>query len=243
MRSLRLLLCGSLVAAAGCGRTKVVSLDPEASAQPPAAEVVVSANTPDPDLTPSPGGAFTFPDDRGGRLLAALLPPAEPARLPPDPAAGPRPRRAPESLEQPDLPLPPVAARLPGAPLPKPVDLRPRALADGTPFENFRAAPAPPQSPELPPGALARLPSLDVSSPVPLPPLAKPVTDRPPLDDPTADFSAASVTARAPRMRAAPAPFARVDLPDPFANADPALRRPPSEDAPPLTRTPQTPRR
>ena len=94
--------------------------------------------------------------------------------------------------------------------------MRPRALADAAPLTYLHDDPVVPQRPELPPTVLVRQASRNANEPVALPPHAKPLADRAPLDDPTAEFSAQWVVAHQPAMRSTPVPFTRINLPDPF---------------------------
>src|SRR5438552_6594773 len=86
------LVAGLLLALAGCGR-RVVSMPPAADAA--AGELAVD------DSPEQAKEAFPFPEDRGGRLLAELLPPRE--TLPPlnaDRPSGPLPLRAARPIER-----------------------------------------------------------------------------------------------------------------------------------------------
>jgi hypothetical protein len=64
-----------------------------------------------------------------------------------------------------------------------------------------------------------RVSSTDVNLLPPLPLLANPGSDRASLEDPTADDSLKSALSAAPPIRSNPAPFQRLNLPDPFENA------------------------
>jgi hypothetical protein len=63
-----------------------------------------------------------------------------------------------------------------------------------------------------------RAASPDVNQPIPLPILAQPVSDRAPLDDPTADASTAAATSAPIPPRTRKAPFVKRTLPDPYDN-------------------------
>jgi hypothetical protein len=95
----------------------------------------------------------------------------------------------------------------------------PRPLPDGPPLDYLaKASPTPgvppmPATPPVPEASTAR----DV--PVPLPVMAKRQPDRASLDDPTATFSTALVTAAAAPTRSGPAEFLPLSRPDPFENA------------------------
>jgi hypothetical protein len=190
------------------------------------------------------GPGSSAPLDRGGKLVARLLEPtdavlAAEARR----ARGPRDLPAAPSLEAPQLPLPPYTGELPRLPAPSGgASPRPGSLGEGTPLDRYRADPPPPAAPQLPAAGLVRLPSPDLNRPVPLPILAGPVTDRAPLTDPTPDVSLAAVLAEPVPVRTTPAPFVRLNLPDPFEHAQAArLRTPPEEDPHPPVTFPQPP--
>jgi hypothetical protein len=57
-----------------------------------------------------------------------------------------------------------------------------------------------------------------VNQPIPLPILAQPVSSRAPLDDATAEASRNAALATSPPARSTPAPFLKIDLPNPFEN-------------------------
>jgi hypothetical protein len=91
----------------------------------------------------------------------------------------------------------------------------------------------------MPAGLPPRVASADVSRPPPLPLTPRPSPDRASLEDPTAEFSALQAVAAPPPARTTPAPFLRVNVPDPFENAAAVrLRTPPAED--PTTDIPAT---
>jgi hypothetical protein len=161
--------------------------------------------------------AFAFPEDQGGKLLADLLPP--PHRDPPRSMKGsPRSRHAapPRALEHPELApalgLPPLPRARVG---PGPAMSRPRPLLDeALPIETgLRALP---EQPNVSGGPGIRLPSPDVSEPIPLPLFAQPQPDRAPLEDPSTEASTAAALAEGPPARSTPVPFLRLSLPDPF---------------------------
>src|SRR5207302_661669 len=73
-----------------------------------------------------------------------------------------------------------------------------------------------PKQPELPTKPLIRLPSLDVNTPLPIPILAKPATDRAPLGEPGFEASLDAALKRWTPTRDRPVPFVPINLPDPF---------------------------
>lgn len=192
------------------------------------------------------GGAaedgFPFPEDRGGRLLARLLPPRDAAPATIEAPAEPRRLPPPAPLAEPTLPLPPGQAPPPRLLPTPPRPSRPGPLP-GEPLPSAVGQLPLPASPALAVGERVRLPAEDVTRPVPLPVLAQPVPDRAPLDDPTAEASTAAVRATPPTERAGPVPFQRLNLPDPFEHR--RLLRPlpmPEEEPAPPAAAPRLPR-
>jgi hypothetical protein len=212
----RLLLLVSVLAAgyltvtlAGCARP----IAPAADEGPGAVRVARGQQS------ESEPGAFVFPSDRGGELLAELLPPAH--RDPPRPARGSvrSPHAAPpRGLEHPEVA---AAAGLPSLPRARldsrPAVSRPRPLLD-EPLPNEPGLRGLPEEPVVPPGQRLRLPSPDAALPVPLPLFAQPQPDRASFDDPTNAAAAAAALVETPPPRTAPAPFLRLSLPEPFEN-------------------------
>jgi hypothetical protein len=95
---------------------------------------------------------------------------------------------------------------------------KPRPLPEELPILRGRLEPIMPQARILPAGDRVRLPSVDARQPLPLPILAHPIIDRAPLDDVTSDASQAAALAAPPPVRTAPAPFIKMNLPNPFEN-------------------------
>jgi hypothetical protein len=77
---------------------------------------------------------------------------------------------------------------------------------------------------------------------VALPILARPVSDRASLEDPTGDASTAAALAATLPRRVIPAPFLRLSLPEPFEFRRPLTLAVPAEATDPRTSTPQTPK-
>jgi hypothetical protein len=184
---------------------------------------------------------FRFPDDKGGQMLAKVLPPADKIPLTDDGGSS-KPKRLPGSaaLEHPSVPLGPNQGQVPRLPATrKGPPLRPRPLPDDLPLSGMR--PEPPQEAQFPAGDRVRLPGPDVNQPAPLPLLAVPAPDRT-TDDPTADFSSAAAQSASVPVRTAPAPFVKLSLPDPFENRDVIrLRQTPPEKDEPVSATPKPP--
>ena len=218
------------------------------SPAPPAAAIAPAVVDPDGEPTkgnqsikqiamaePAPvadGGAFAFPDDAGGKALAKTLPPTVPPAMPASTPVAPREPKLPDFLVAPAPPLPDAASSPPRLALAPTREPRPVPLPDRVPLDLGGVIPDLPTRPELVTGSLTRTEGRDVSQPAALPPLSpKPVADRAPLTDPTAEFTAASVISPTLPLRTEPTGFVRINLPDPFENTDAAkVRTPVAED-------------
>jgi hypothetical protein len=185
--------------------------------------------------------AFRFPDDAAGKLVQKALTPGV-QEAPADHAA-PRRRSSPLGVEEPPLSLPTTLALVPRLPQERfEQKLRPRLVLEET-LDGLGEV-ARPRSAPMPEGERIRQPREDVTVPAPLPVLAVPLTDRAPLDDPTADASAEAALRAAMPLRQRPVPFQKTNLPDPFENRN-AVKPPPlpREDAVPGHTTPPRPSR
>jgi hypothetical protein len=218
----------ALLAGAGCGK-------PGASSNPANALVVV-ANANDSsaddkpagpaakDQTPSPTiGGFKFPDDDGGKLLSKLLQPkAHAASGLMVPRSGRIEHPLPPSIARPEVPVAASSAAPPRLPGPARTEARPVPLPDRAPIELGPRVVSVPQRPIMPEGALTKIPARDVKVPAEVPILARPTTTRASLDDPTGEFTALSILSDKLPLRATPAPFMKVNLPDPTENVEAA---------------------
>ncbi len=188
----------------------------------------------DPAAAPSAG-------DRGTKLVAERLKPSEAAFS----AQGGGPSRKPgvASLEDPQVPLPTLAGGSPRPPERSPgKGPQPGPVPEELPLARHRADPELPHRVELPSAGLVRLPALDLNAPALLPILATPQADRAPLTDPAPGLSAAAVVAEAIPLRTDPAPFVRLNLPDPFEHSQAVrLRNPVEENPTPPIVTPRSP--
>ncbi len=190
---------------------------------------------------PQAPAAAPSPGDRGTKLVAELLKPSEEAFG----LKGRAPQRKSglASLEDPLVPLPPLSGGTPRPPESSAGKaLRPGPVAEELPLSRYRNDPNAPHRPELPSLGTVRLPPIDLDAPVPLPILAVPQPDRAALTDPAPGLSAAAVLAEAIPLRTAPAPFVRLNLPDPFEHSQAIRLRNlfEEEPTPPIT-TPRTP--
>ena len=167
---------------------------------------------------PPPPATFEFADDTGGKILSRILPPSEPARMPADAKTGPLARTRPTGLERPDVPTNPPVRALPKLPPATRSSLRPHLPAEKDPLAGIGNEVAVPRRPELPESGLIRTPSRDVNLPIDLPIQSRYTADRAPLDDPTAEFSLEKAISRPQPLRETPAPFVRINLPEPFEN-------------------------
>lgn len=183
------------------------------------------------------------PADGATRLVQEFLKPSEQSL---DEASarerGKRELSAAAFLERPALTLPAFTgdvARLPLRTGEKAV--RPLPLVEQAHQLGEGAGPQPPQQKMKTLGPV-RWPSPDVSEPPPLPVLAKPSADRVPVSDPAPETSVAAALAGRPPLRTTPAPFVRVNLPDPFEHSlTGRLLSPPAELPGPPVAPPRTP--
>jgi hypothetical protein len=224
MRMRFLLAAMAGVALTSCGRSPsppaVVSVPAVAPDKPDPANPAPALPATKADPAPAAdGGSFAFPDDTGGKALAKMLTPATPPPMPASAPPRPRDRKLPAFLDAPEPPLPDAANTPPQLALPPIQGVRPTALPERVPPDLGGSTAELPSRPETPAGALVRTPARDVSAPATLSILSsKPVLDRAPLTDPTAEFTAKSVISPSLPLRTVPAGFIRINLPDPFEN-------------------------
>jgi hypothetical protein len=181
--------------------------------------------------------AFAYPGDQAGKMLAELLPPhrqeiASSAYL----LTSPR-RPAPDlALDRPELSLPPNLADLPEPKVETPAQpLRPHMVAAEPPLEWARSQPSAPARQELPAAARVRLDTPRFHESLALPAVVQYAADRGSLADPTGDLSRVIALFAVPPARTTPAPFVRMDLPDPFERKkEVKLTKPPDESKVPL---------
>jgi hypothetical protein len=217
-RTIVLISIGIAVGISSCKPSRNAALEVKAVAaanpEPAPAEPVPAE--PAPELPQSPTEPFKFPEDWGGRLLERTLPPSIALHSVREGARGPLPRKIPALVEQPEVVLAPPPLQVPTLANAGQKPLRPRPLTDAFPLQANLDEPQIPDRPQLTAGALSgqRAPNV-AESPV-LPTLAKPVPGRASLEDPTGDYSNEQAIARELPLRTKPAPFQRVDLPEPF---------------------------
>jgi hypothetical protein len=234
----------------GCGKSdvagdpsKLVVASEEQPAEPMKNPQPVGKDAPKTIPAPAAGNQYQFPDDEGGKILGKTLPPAAPARLPPPSPQQPIERKLPPSLSNPEVPFSNDVGPLPRLPQIHPAAPKPTPLPDRVPFEMSRIFPDLPAKLVMPEGALTKIEAPDLRRPVDLPILARPTPDRASLEDPTADYSTSSVSAAALPLRQTTAPFVKVNLPDPFENAEAAKSRTPLTENPvSVLGTPQLPK-
>jgi hypothetical protein len=131
---------------------------------------------------------------------------------------------------------------LPRLPASKGRPLRPRLTLEES-LDDVAALVALPQSLSLPAGERVRAPSPDVNQPLPLPVLARPVSDRAPVEDVTGEASAAAALAATMPQRTTPAPFLKLSVPDPYEHRRPLGLPVPPEQTMPEAGSPTAPKK
>jgi hypothetical protein len=217
------MMCGLVVGLAGCGgkapQAPVVEAPgPVLVAQvaPPARPVSpLAALVPAAPAIPKPSALpFRFPDDLGGKKVAATLAPVAPAAPPMPGVTTPKPRTS--AIDRGEIPLPRVTAKMPQLPLPPAKATRPSPPPERVPNDLGQAAAENPAAVRLAVTPIEGGPAAAKLTPADLPPLARQLPGRASLDDPTAALSAARVVFSEmawPTVRAA---FVRFGIPDPF---------------------------
>jgi hypothetical protein len=239
----RILHCGffGCLIATGCSRapSPVAVETPDVQAVPTVAvqtnDKPGEAPTPIvPVVTETPAkpaeSVFAFPDDLGGKAVAKRLSPVLPETLPAAQNVTQKPRAVPAFLDNPLPATGDLGPLLPKLTLPAAKPVRPTPLPDRVPTDLTAAIPTLPERAPLPHAPLVRTPGRDVNEPAELPILAKPVTDRASLDDPTLGFTAKSVIAEKLPLRTEPAGFVRYTLPEPFEHSASGKPLPPIPD-------------
>jgi hypothetical protein len=145
----------------------------------------------------------------------------------------------PKHLEDPELPLTPIASVPPTMREPGRKSVLPR-LVTAEALSGLLEV-ALPQAQPMVVGDRVRQPGADVNRPPPLPILGRPLPDRASLNDATTDASAAAVVGATMPARVKVVLFQRQALPDPYENRRP-LRLPlPDERSTPVTASPRPP--
>jgi hypothetical protein len=176
---------------------------------------------------------FRLPSDAAGKLLGQVLAPAgHPGRLE-NPNRGTPPDRTQARLKEPAVPPPPMT---PDPPRPlalvKRTSVRPELVHTEALEESF-SEPDVPSRPSFATGKRIQVRSEDVGLPPPLPVLAQPVPDRVPLDDATMEASTIAALSAALPVQNKPAPYQRMQVPDPYENRLPLTLSVPAESSPP----------
>lgn len=204
--------------AAGCSKSSG-----EASAPPtPVVTVVVPAaeSKPPPQPVPAPPAPvpFRYPDDAGGKAVAAALAPSVPPETRPAEPAKPKPRTS--GLDRGEVPLPRVSVAVPKAPPPKAKPPKPTPPPERVPADLGRAAANEPAGVRLTERPLVKADSPPSPTAADVPPLARQLSDRASLDDPTAEIAAARVVYTPLPVPFTPGWFVRFTIPDPFELAE-----------------------
>lgn len=216
MRGIAIVLAAGF--AIGCSKS---SGEAPTAVGPPTPVVAVQVSEPKAapqPAAPPPPAPFRFPDDAGGKAVAAALAPSVPAEASVGVTAKPRPRAS--DLDRGEVPLPKVAAAVPKAPPPKAKSPKPTPPAERVPADLGQAAAADPAAVRLTDRGLVRAASPPAPTAADVPPLARQVPDRASLDDPTAEIAAARVVFSAMPVPFAPSWFVRFTIPDPFELAE-----------------------
>ncbi|MCS6866048.1 MAG: hypothetical protein RMJ56_08430 [Gemmataceae bacterium] len=188
-------------------------------------------DTPPPPPEPS---AFRFPADRAGEALAKVSRPELPVTFPVERwAESPLPRAIPTALAEPQ-PVSRLKLALPA------IDTPPRAVHPSWPVPPERlpivvGLDEVPTKPVLPVSQMKPARAADPNVPPPLPTLARKVTDRVPVTDPTHEATNAAISSRPVQVTWTPSPFFKATIPDPFDYADHVKHEVPREAQPAVT--------
>jgi hypothetical protein len=185
--------------------------------------------------------SFKFTDDRGGKLLAQILPPSA---LPGRERCEQQVTRGPAGIERPTLPSPTFSMTVPRLPVnPSKREQQPGPVAEEVPLSQYRSTPQVPKIPTFFTADKVRVSSADVNQPVPLPILARPVIDRASLEDASQEASHVASLAATMPVRSLAAPYLRFTLPNPFEFRDAVQSKTTlDEDPMPISSTPRLPR-
>ena len=166
------------------------------------------------------GVPFEFGKDAAGVALGKLLTPSAVERLPTPGMMGQRVIEPAGKISRPAPELPITTLSPPLLPIGKQKDISPVRLTELLPDTLTAGNLATPTRDPFPIGispAIAR-DGFDQLQPAQV--IAVPVPDRSGIGDRTVEFSATSATREVLPLRSTPAPFAAVDLPDPFVNGE-----------------------
>lgn len=241
-----LVICTSI----SCGKPNAPAVGEKANVVPQPEGQELAAQEPKKDAQPVAkqpivveGPAFRFPEDAGGKLLEKTLPPRSPWKLSGPAATGALPRSVPVYIDDPRVPFASQPFTTPLLKVNSGTGPRPITLSERVPQDLAHAFPEVPTKLVMPEGGLTKVPTPDVRRPAELPILARQTPDRAPLTDPTTEFTNRSVIAETLPLRTTEAPFVKVNIPDPFENAETVRPRVPTpEDPAQSLGTPPTPR-
>ena len=238
------LLLLSAILLAGCGRDRAaVSMESQVAADETSASLQLGSTESPVKSDVEPGGTFQFPNDRGGKLLANLLPPPQLVDSEGNGSRIPKRRFAPQPLlDRQELPLQSSAAEMTKL-LSEANALRPRPAppSEESPIMSVRSDNGIPERGAFAPGEKISVSSANPEGAAALPILAIKSSD-PPVEDPTLDWTGTAALKSPPPQRTGPAPFVKQLLPDPYENRPAAkVKNTPPEEATPLTGTPAGP--
>jgi hypothetical protein len=184
---------------------------------------------------------FRFGEDRGGKILAQLLPPS----LPPSREHfSKQSTRGAAAIEQPAIPTAMISVNVPRLVIKQSSrDEKPGSIGESTPLTEYRSQPRLPQEPTFWIAEKVRVPSPDVNQAMPLPILGKPVPDRASLEDASLESSHVASLAGVMPVRTIAAPYMRFTIPNPFEHREAVQSKTALEEDPtPVTSTPKLPR-
>jgi hypothetical protein len=212
----------------GCGQQPADTPAPGPATQTPA-NVVVAAGPTEPSSATQPvtalvsqaqpkppePPAFEYPADLGGKAVQKAVAPDRPALAAEGFATGPKPRKLPVRLLDPD-PVAKVRHSLPPLLPKKAASVKPIAPPERVPVALGAGADDVPARPTFPIAAGVTERARDVKLPPAMPTLGRPLSERVSLDDPTAEVGNAAITSPPVKVSVAPAAFLKVSVPDPF---------------------------
>ncbi len=223
-RKLRWLAIGAL-GLVGCNDTPPAPRASEATTVAKVEPALPTPATPTSEVKPAPQPvpapvepAVKLPDDLGGKAVQKSLMPTVkmPGDLPGPKAA--RPRITP--LDRGELPSAPFVIALPSTPIPKAKPAKPSLPPERPPSDLGQAAAENLTAVKFLDKPLVRAEGPANAGAADVPALARQVVERAPVDDPTAEISAARLIATIFPFPVGTLPFLKQSIPDPFEFAE-----------------------